>query len=56
MDLCRTLEEYIGRDGVIKIIDGVADMDVRFDSYPQDSEYLPKLRDALIARLREFIK
>ena len=56
MDLCRTLEEYIGRDEVIKIIDSVADMDVRFDSYPQDSEYLPKLRDALIARLREFIK
>ena len=55
MNLCRTLEGFIGRDAVVKIIDGLAGFDVRFDEYPLDGAYLPTLRDALIKKLREFI-
>ena len=55
MDLCRTLEEYIGRDEVIKMIDAVAGMDVRFDCYPLDSDFLPNLRATVIKKLKEYI-
>ena len=55
LDLCRTLEEYVGRDGVVKMIDELAGMDVRFDSYPLDSDFLPKLRAAIIEKIKEYI-
>ena len=55
MDLCRTLEEYIGRDEVIKLIDNVAEMEVKFDSYPLECDYLPKLRAAMIEKLKKYI-
>ena len=55
MDLCRTLEEYIGRDEVIKLIDNVAKMKVKFDSYPLECDYLPKLRAAMIEKLKKYI-
>ena len=55
IDLCRTLEEYIGRDEVIKLIDNVAGMDVRFDCYPLDSDFLPNLRATVIKKIKEYI-
>lgn len=55
LDLCRTLEKHIGRDGVIKMIDDMAGGNVTFENYPRDESYLLKLRDAMIARLEEFI-
>ena len=55
LDLCRTLEEYIGRDEVVKMIDKFADMDVRFDSYPLDVDFLPQLRAAMIEKIKEYI-
>ena len=55
LDLCRTLEEYVGRDGVVKMIDELAGMDVRFDSYPLDSDFFPKLRAAMIEKIKEQI-
>ena len=55
MDLCRTLEEYIGRDDVVKMIDSIAGMDVKFDTYPLDNDFLPKLRNAMIEKFKEYI-
>ncbi len=55
LDLCRTLEEYIGRDEVVKMIDKFADMDLRFDCYPLDSDFLPKLRAAMIEKIKEYV-
>ena len=55
MDLCRTLEEYIGRDEVIRMIDSIAGMDVKFDTYPLDNDFLPKLRNAMIEKIKEYI-
>ena len=55
LDLCRTLEEFIGRDEVVRMIDEIADIDVRFDSYPLDSDFFPKLRCAIIEKIKEYI-
>ena len=55
MNLCRTLEKYIGHDAVVKIIDDLAGGDVRFDDYPRDSAYLPTLREKLIAELEKHL-
>ncbi len=54
-ELCKTLEGFIGRDAVIAMIDEIAGGDVRLSDYPRDETYLLKLRDAMIARLEEFI-
>ncbi len=48
LDLCRTAEKYIGRDGVVALIDSLADMDVTYDKYPGNSDYLLRLREDLI--------
>ena len=53
INLLRTLEEYVGRDEVIKLIDEIAGFDIKFNSYPIDSEYLLKLRRAVTEKLRE---
>ena len=55
MKTARTLEEFIGRDEVVRMIDEIADTDVRFDSYPLDSDFLPKLRCAIIEKIKEYI-
>lgn len=54
MDVCRTLEQYIGRDEVIKMIDGIADMDVTFDNYPASKTYLPVLREKMIETIKTY--
>ena len=56
LNLCRTLEKYIGREAVVKMIDDVAGGDVRFDDYPRDSAYLPALREAMLAELEKHLK
>lgn len=48
MNICRTLEQYIGRKAVVKMIDDEAGFDVRFDNYPIDKEYLLNLREKMI--------
>lgn len=53
INLCRTLERYIGRDEVIKLIDKIAGMDLTFDQYPLDIEFFERLRAAITERLRE---
>ena len=37
------------------MIDEFAGMDVRFDSYPLDSDFLPKRRAAIIEKIKEYI-
>lgn len=55
MNLCRTLEKYVGKAAVVKIIDEVAGGNVRFDDYPRDASYLPTLRDRLIAEIEKHL-
>ncbi|MBO5008121.1 MAG: DUF4091 domain-containing protein [Clostridia bacterium] len=53
MNLCRTLEQYIGRDAVVKMIDDEAGMDVSFEEYPKDNYYILNLRDKMIEKLKQ---
>ena len=55
LNLCRTLEKYIGRDAVVKMIDEVAGGDVRFDDYPRDSAYLPALRAKMLDEIEKHL-
>ncbi len=52
MDLCRTLEEYIGREAVVRIIDRVAGKPLRFDDFPKGEDYIFAVRDKLISTLK----
>lgn len=52
MDLCRTLEEYIGREAVIRIIDRLAGKPLRFDDFPKGEEYIFAVRKKLISALK----
>lgn len=55
MNLCRTLEQCIGREAVCKLIDEEAGMDVTFENYPRNREYLLNLRDKMVALLEQNI-
>ena len=51
MDICRTLEQYIGRDAVVKMIDEAAGVELRFDQYPKSKEFVEGLRTRMIEKL-----
>ena len=46
--LCRMLEEKIGHDGVVSLMEEAAGMEITFDAYPKTEEFLPDLREKLI--------
>ena len=54
MDICRTLERYIGREAVVKMIDEAAGMELRFDSYPKGKAFIEDLRAKMIEKIREY--
>lgn len=56
IQLCRTLEKYIGKDKVIELIDKEAGMDLNFKEYPRNSEFLPNLTDKMRQMIKEFTK
>ncbi len=49
--LCKALEEKLGRDAVIELIDRFAGRDLRFDDYPAGNAFLEGLHAAMIAAL-----
>lgn len=55
VDVCCALEKYIGRDGVIAMIDAAAEMDLHFDSYPVGNAFSEGLRAQMIEKIRKFI-
>ncbi|MBR2971943.1 MAG: hypothetical protein IKC61_03320 [Clostridia bacterium] len=52
MDLCRTLEEYISREAVVRIIDKLAGKPLCFDDFPKGEEYIFAVRNKLISALK----
>ena len=54
-DICYALEEKIGRDAVVAMIDAAAGMDLRFDSYPKGNAFLENLRARMIEALRQTV-
>ena len=43
ISLCRLLENKIGKEAVIKLIEEEAGMEITFKSYPKDMEFFPRL-------------
>ena len=43
IEVCRKLEEYIGREKVIELIDTAAGMNVTFANYPRNTTFIPDL-------------
>ena len=56
MNICFTLEELVGREEVIKMIDDAAGYRIRFDKYPYGNEYIDGLRAAMIERIDNYNK
>ena len=54
VEVCKKLEEYIGRDAVVKMIDDVAGMDVTFKEYPRNSTYIPNLMQKMKSIIAEY--
>ncbi len=52
--LCSLLESYIGKEGVVKLIDGTAGMEITFSDYPRNSEYIPTVMKKIIDEIRRF--
>lgn len=53
MNVCFALEELIGRDAVVKMIDDAAGFELRFDNYPRCKEYLENLRHNMIMQIQK---
>ncbi len=49
--VCEKLEELIGHEEVVKMIDTAAGRDLRFDDYPTDNAFLENLRSAMVAKI-----
>ncbi len=53
INICFTLEDLIGRDAVVAMIDAAAERDLRFDDYPRSNEFLEQLREHMVAKIEE---
>ena len=54
VEICKTLEKYIGRDAVVKMIDEAAGMDVTFKEYPRNAEFIPNLVNNMKEMIAEY--
>lgn len=52
----KLLESYIGHDEVVKIIEDLADMEIKTNKYPKNSEFILELREKINAKIEEVIK
>ena len=52
ISLCRLLEKKIGKEAVVKLIEGEAGMEINFKSYPKDIEFFPRLTKRIKEALR----
>lgn len=54
VEVCRKLEQYIGREKVVAMIDSYAGMDVSFTEYPRNTTYIPMLMEQMKAEIRKY--
>jgi hypothetical protein len=52
MRICLALEALIGREAVVQMIDNAAGYTLRFDTYPQNPQYIEDLRAAMIEKIK----
>lgn len=51
MKICYALEQKIGREKVVNMIDEAAGFDLRFDHYPRSCDYLLSLRERMLSAM-----
>lgn len=51
IELCRMLEEKIGKEKVVELIEKEAGMEITFTQYPRNNEFIPDLMDKIKAML-----
>ncbi len=51
IEICRLLEEKIGKEAVIKLIENEAGMEITFKQYPKDSQFITNL----ISKMKEML-
>lgn len=49
--VCRALEEKLGHEAVVKMIDAEAGMEITFADYPRDSRFIPALMEKMKEKL-----
>ena len=52
----KLLESYIGKEKVVKLMEDMAGMEIKFDKYPHTSEYVLSFREAVNKLIKEQIK
>ncbi len=55
IEVCRTLEQYIGKDAVVKMIDDAAGMNITFEDYPRNDDFIPSLMDKIKHEIKKYI-
>ena len=56
IQICRTLEKYIGKDAVLKFIEDEAGMEITFCNYPKNARFIPELMDKMRNMIKEYVK
>ena len=54
--LCRLLENYIGHNRVVSIIEDVAGMEIKIDKYPKSNQFFVNLKNRLIKEFKTQIR
>ena len=56
IEVCRTLEGYIGKEAVVAMIDEAAGAPLTFSRYPRNSRYIPGLIGKMQAMIEKFVQ
>ena len=56
IEVCRKLEEFIGREKVVELIDTVADMNLTFSNYPRNTKFIPDLIEQMELEIKKHLK
>ena len=56
IQVCKKLEEIIGREKVIELIDNEAGMNLTFSDYPRNNEFIPDLIEKMEEMIKDAIK
>jgi len=55
IEVCRTLESYIGRDKVIEMIDKAAGMNITFADYPRNNDFILSLIEEMEIMIKKYV-
>lgn len=56
IEVCRTLEGYIGKEAVVAMIDQAAGAALTFSEYPRNSRYIPDLIEKMQVMIEKFVR